>query len=127
MPLTIETGSGTHAFEVEEAVTRAEREYGLMNRKSMPPDQGMIFRFDSEQPVDMWMKDTLIPLDMVFIRGDGTVAGIRADAVPLSEEIIPSPGPVRFVLELNGGTAARIGAKPGDRVRTRLIRQPAGK
>ena len=120
--LSIFTRSGIYVFLVEEALTEAERERGLMNRKTMAPDHGMIFVFPSSGPVSFWMKDTLIPLDMLFVRADGTVAGVVANAEPLSERIIPSPGPVRFVIELDGGRAAEIDARPGDRVENHLIR-----
>lgn len=120
--LTIFTRTGTHVFQVEEARTEAERERGLMNRGSLPSDKGMIFAFPTTMHVSFWMKNTLIPLDMLFVLSDGTVAGIVSNAKPMSEKIIPSPGPVRFVVELNGGQAARIGAKAGDRIENRLIR-----
>jgi uncharacterized membrane protein (UPF0127 family) len=87
----------------------------------MAADHGMIFRFEETRPVMMWMKSTLIPLDMIFIREDGTVAGIKERATPLSLSIIASPEPVRYVLEVVGGTARSIGARPGDRVSTPLI------
>jgi uncharacterized membrane protein (UPF0127 family) len=119
--LTITTETGEHVFQVERAVTAGEREVGLMNRKTLPRDAGMIFRFDETQPVSMWMKNTLIPLDMVFVREDGTVAGVHENAVPLSEDIIPSPGPVRFVVELAGGVASEIHLRKGDKVSHPLI------
>ncbi|HEY1720341.1 MAG TPA: DUF192 domain-containing protein [Magnetospirillaceae bacterium] len=116
-PLTIHTSDGkAHVFTVEMATTDAEREYGLMNRPSMDVDHGMLFDFGSEQPIYMWMKNTLIPLDMIFIDRTGKVVGVAARAVPESTEIIPSPGPIRAVLEVNGGVADRIGLKVGDRV-----------
>jgi uncharacterized membrane protein (UPF0127 family) len=116
-PLTIRTADGkAHVFTVELARTEAEREYGLMNRPSMPADHGMLFDFGADRPVYMWMKDTLIPLDMIFIDRTGRITGIAARAVPESAEIIASPGPVRAVLEVNGGVAERLGIKPGDRV-----------
>ncbi len=116
-PLTIRTSDGkAHAFTVELAQNDDEREYGLMNRPSMPADHGMLFDFGKDQPVYMWMKNTLIPLDMVFIDRMGRVAGIAARAVPESAEIIASPGPVRAVLELNGGVADRLGLKVGDQI-----------
>lgn len=116
-PLVIHTADGKdHPFTVELAQTEDEREYGLMNRQSMPADHGMLFDFGRDQPIYMWMKNTLIPLDMIFIDKAGTVAGIAARAVPESPEIIASPGPIRAVLELNGGAAERMGLKVGDRV-----------
>jgi len=115
--LTIATASGVHAFQVEIAANEAARENGLMRRRFMPADRGMLFEFDREAPVSFWMKNTYIPLDMIFIARDGSVTRVAADAEPLSEAIIPSGGPCVAVLELNGGTAARIGLKVGDKVR----------
>lgn len=115
-PLKIETSSGTHAFEIELRNTPGGREVGLMHRKSMPANHGMLFDFEVAEPVAMWMKNTLLPLDMVFIRADGTIANIAAHAEPLSTRIIPASEPVRYVLELNAGVAERIGARPGDQV-----------
>jgi len=119
--LVITTETGRHVFHVEQAVTEQEREIGLMNRETLARDSGMIFRFPQTQPVSMWMKNTLVPLDMVFVREDGTVAGVHEHAVPLSETIIPSPGPVRFVVELAGGVADEIHLEKGDRVEHPLI------
>lgn len=117
-PLVIETASGArHRLTVELADTDERRAYGLMFRNSMPADHGMIFDFKVDRGVAMWMKNTLIPLDMLFIDRDGKVVNIRERAVPHDETSIASEGPVRSVLELNGGTVARLGLKPGDRVR----------
>jgi uncharacterized membrane protein (UPF0127 family) len=113
----IETPSGrVHAFDVY--VARSEREHmqGLMNVESLPENDGMIFPFDPPRQVSMWMKNTLIPLDMVFIREDGRIANVIADAAPQSLDTRPSDGTVAYVLELNGGTAARLGIVPGARV-----------
>lgn len=120
-PLVIETQSGEVEFSVELALTPDDRATGLMNRESMPPDHGMLFRFDQTRPVLMWMKNTPLPLDMLFIDETGTLVGIAPDTTPFSENIIASPGPVRYVLELNAGTAARLGITAGDRVRHRVI------
>jgi len=114
--LEIVTRAGTYPFEVELALTSEERSVGLMFREQMDTDAGMLFRFDRTQPVTMWMRNTLIPLDMIFIREDGTVADIHRNAVPLSEAIIRSAEPVRYVLELNAGLADWIKLAPGDRV-----------
>ena len=115
--LAIRTADGKdHVFTIELAQTDAEREYGLMNRPSMPADHGMLFDFGADQRVAMWMKDTLIPLDMFFIDRAGKIVAIAQRAVPLSEEIIDSRLPVRAVLELNGGTAERLGIANGDTV-----------
>ena len=115
-PLTIATTSGEHVFQVEIARNEAEREKGLMFRRFMPADRGMLFEFERNEPVAFWMKNTYIPLDMVFIARDGTVTHIAADAEPLSEAIVPSRGPCAAVLELNGGVAAKIGLREGDKV-----------
>ncbi len=114
--LEIVSKSGVHVFSVEIADSPAEREKGLMFRKHLPDGQGMLFDFDSEQDIAMWMKNTYIPLDMIFIRGDGRIARIAENTTPLSTTIIPSVAPVRAVLEVAGGTAARLGIAPGDRV-----------
>lgn len=114
--LTIATAGGPRRFSVEVMRDDAGRSRGLMFRRHMAPDHGMLFDFERDEPVTMWMKNTYLPLDMVFIRPDGTVSHIAADTEPLSTAIIPSNGPVLAVLELNAGTAARLGIKPGDRV-----------
>jgi hypothetical protein len=115
--LEIVTSTGVHVFSVEMAQTDAERERGLMYRRFMPPDRGMLFDFKREEPVMFWMKNTYIPLDMIFISRAGVVTSIAADAEPLSERLIPSGGPCYGVLEVNAGVAASIGVKPGDKVR----------
>jgi uncharacterized membrane protein (UPF0127 family) len=120
-PVVIETRSGPVKFSVELALTPADRATGLMNRQSMAATHGMLFRFDQTRQVLMWMKNTPLPLDMVFINEAGFVAGIAAQTTPFSETVIPSPGPVRYVLELNAGTAARHGIRAGDRVRHRVV------
>ena len=107
---------------VEIADTDERRTYGLMFRKVLPGDHGMIFDFQRDQPVAMWMRNTLIPLDMLFIARDGRVVNIHERAIPHDETAIPSEGPVRAVLELNGGTVARLGLKPGDLVRHAIFR-----
>ena len=115
--LQIVTAAGTHDFQVEIARDEASRARGLMDRRFMPADHGMLFEFDREAPEAFWMKDTYIPLDMIFISQAGIVTNIAANAEPLSERAIPSGPPCMAVLELNGGAAARIGLKVGDRVR----------
>lgn len=114
--LEIASKTGVHAFSVELAATEAEREKGLMYRKSLPEGQGMLFDFYRDQEVGFWMKNTYIPLDMIFIRGDGRILRIAENTEPLSEKIVPSNGPVRAVLEVIGGTARKLGIAPGDRV-----------
>ncbi|GBD48910.1 hypothetical protein METY_2123 [Methylopila sp. Yamaguchi] len=115
-PLTIETATGVHSFQVEVARSEQEREVGLMYRRSLAPDRGMIFDFGRPQSVSMWMQNTYVSLDMVFVRSDGAVLRVEADTEPLSTRIIESGGDVRYVVELLAGSAARIGLKPGDKV-----------
>ena len=115
--LEIATSTGRHAFQVEIANNDATREHGLMDRRYMAPDHGMLFEFDREAPVAFWMKNTYIPLDMIFIAPSGVVTHIAANAEPLSERVIPSGGPAVAVLELDGGVAASIGLKVGNKIR----------
>jgi uncharacterized membrane protein (UPF0127 family) len=115
--LIVVTGAREIKFDVELALNDAERSRGLMFREKLGPYDGMLFDFHQEAPVSFWMKNTLIPLDMVFIAGDGTIRHIHANAVPLSTDTIPSQYPVRAVLEINGGSARMLGIKPGDKVR----------
>ena len=115
--LVIAAGGRDLKFEVDLATNDAERSRGLMYRKQLGPYEGMLFDFYQEMPVSFWMKNTLIPLDMVFIAADGTVKHVHANAVPMSTETIPSRFPVRAVLEINGGSAALLGIKPGDKVK----------
>ncbi len=110
------TDSGPHVFKVELADTPEVRAKGLMYRRAMPQDHGMLFDFHTETPVMMWMKNTYIPLDMVFVSKKGVVTRIAEDAKPMSEEIIPG-GEAYAVIELNAGVAKKIGLKPGDSVR----------
>jgi len=112
----IATRTGVHVFSIELATTDEERARGLMYRQQLPEEHGMLFDFEREEPVAMWMHDTYIPLDMIFIRGDGRILRIAERTQPLSDRIIPSGGPVRAVLEVAGGTAKRLGIAPGDRI-----------
>ncbi len=105
-----------HAFSVELATNDAQRARGLMFRKSLPEGHGMLFDFQTEQPVQFWMRNTYIPLDMIFIRGDGRVLNIAQNTTPLSDALVPSAGPVRGVLEVIAGTARKFHIAPGDRV-----------
>lgn len=114
--LEIASKTGVHIFSVEVAETDAERSKGLMDRKHLAEGRGMLFDFREEQPVAMWMKNTYISLDMLFIRGDGRILRIAANTEPLSTRIVPSGGPVRAVLEVIAGTARKLGIAPGDRV-----------
>lgn len=115
--LVIVTGGREIKFDVELALNDAERSRGLMFREKLGPYDGMLFDFHREAPVSFWMKNTLIPLDMIFIAADGTIRSIHANAVPHSTETIPSQFPVRGVLEINGGSAKLLGIKPGDKVK----------
>ncbi|MBI3452472.1 MAG: DUF192 domain-containing protein [Rhodospirillales bacterium] len=115
--LTIEAAGGArHKFTVEIADTDDRRQLGLMHRTALAPDAGMLFDFKADQQVMMWMRNTRIPLDMLFIAHDGRVVNIAQRTVPFSEASVYSDGKVRAVLELNGGTAQRLNLKPGDRV-----------
>jgi uncharacterized membrane protein (UPF0127 family) len=114
--LAIDTASGKQHFSVEVAKTQEQMMQGLMYRRSMAADAGMLFAYDHPQPVAFWMKNTLIPLDMLFIGADGTVLDIHERAVPLSLDSIATDQPVLGVLELNGGTVSRLGIKRGDHV-----------
>ncbi|HEX3937043.1 MAG TPA: DUF192 domain-containing protein [Xanthobacteraceae bacterium] len=114
--IEIVTSSGVHAFSVELATNDAERALGLMFRKSLPEGHGMLFDFKTDQPVQFWMHNTYISLDMVFIRGDGRVLRVAENAKPMSDDLIPSGGPVRAVLEVIAGTARKLHIAPGDRV-----------
>jgi uncharacterized membrane protein (UPF0127 family) len=101
----------------------ADRAQGLMYRRNLAPDRGMLFDFGRVQPLSMWMRNTYIPLDMLFIRADGIIARIAENAEPLSTRTIPSGEPVLAVLEVPGGTAARLGIKPGDRIEHPLFKR----
>jgi uncharacterized membrane protein (UPF0127 family) len=122
-PLTITTTAQRKIFfQVEVARTSEEQERGLMYRDSLAADAGMIFPFNPPQPASFWMKNTRIPLDIIFIRHDGTIARITAMTKPYSLDLIPSGEPVAAVLEIAGGRAAAAGITPGDRVRWRSHR-----
>jgi uncharacterized membrane protein (UPF0127 family) len=113
VPLTIRSASGEHRFTVEVAATPEQQERGLMFRRSLGPDQGMIFPYSPSQEVGFWMKNTLIPLDMIFIRSDGTIVRI-VTAKPHSLDPVRSGEPVSAVLEIAGGRAAELGIREGD-------------
>ena len=114
--LVLETDSGPHSYSVEVATTDGERARGLMFRRTLPEASGMLFLYDEPQNVGMWMRNTYIPLDMVFISADGRVHRVETNTEPFSTDIITSGGDVIGVLELNAGQAEKIGLKPGDRV-----------
>ena len=115
-PLEIATRTGVQVFSVEMATTEKEKETGLMYRKELADGKGMLFDFSPEQEVTMWMKNTYISLDMIFIRTDGRILRIAENTEPLSTKIIPSGGLARAVLEVPAGTAQKYGIKAGDRV-----------
>ena len=116
--LTIKSATGAHEFLVEIADTDEERRIGLMHRTSMPENAGMLFDFRHDiSEHSMWMKNTLIPLDMAFIAADGRIARIAADTTPMSLASITSGEPVAAVLEVNAGRFAALGVKEGDYVR----------
>ena len=116
--LTVETSAGArHRFNIELATSPQQIAQGLMYRRQMAPDAGMLFIFERPDPAVFWMKNTFIPLDMIFIGVDGRILNIAERTIPQSETPVPASGPTRAVLEVNGGTSARLGIKPGDRVR----------
>jgi len=114
--LTIVSATGPHRFRVEVAETPAQMEQGLMFRRTLAPDAGMLFDYKAPTVATMWMRNTLIPLDMLFVDERGRIVNIRERAVPQSLDVIAAAAPVRAVIELNGGTAARLGIAPGDQV-----------
>jgi uncharacterized membrane protein (UPF0127 family) len=114
--LTVESGGRPHGFTVEVARTPDQQAHGLMERRSLAADAGMLFPYDPPIPASFWMRNTLIPLDMIFIRPDGGIARIAANTVPMSETPVTVAEPVTAVLELRGGRAAELGIRPGDRV-----------
>ncbi|BCP53625.1 hypothetical protein K32_22420 [Kaistia sp. 32K] len=112
--IEVTTATGRHPLTIEWASTPSERERGLMGRKTLPEGHGMLFDFGDEEPVYFWMKNTPLSLDMIFIKADGTTSRIEKRTTPFSEALIPGGAPVRYVLELVGGSADRIGLRPGD-------------
>jgi len=114
---TIRTQGGKdHLFSVEIAATPEEQMQGLMNREKMPEDHGMLFLFPSERNISFWMKDTIMPLDILYIKADGVINHIHKNAVPLDETPLPSNGTILNVLEINGGMADKLGIQAGDTV-----------
>ena len=117
VPLVIESASGVRqTFQVEVAETPSERAQGLMFRTEMAADAGMLFLYPSPRIVTMWMRNTVLPLDMLFIAADGRILSIAERAVPQSTTLIPSDGAALGVLEVNAGTVSRLGVRAGDRV-----------
>jgi uncharacterized membrane protein (UPF0127 family) len=121
--LEIVTRNGVYPFTVEVAITDEERSKGLMFRRELPEGRGMLFDFKQDTNATMWMKNTYIPLDMIFIRADGRIQRIAESTEPESTKIIAAGAPVRAVLEVIGGTARKLGIKPGDRVAHPLFRR----
>ena len=120
--LEIASKTGVHIFLVEIVDNDADRAKGLMYRRELPEGRGMLFDFHRDQEVSFWMQNTYIPLDMIFIRGDGQILRIEENTVPLSTRMIPSRGAVRAVLEVIGGTSRKLGITPGDRVASPILR-----
>ena len=114
--LRVVTKSGKHEFIVEIAVTDRQHAQGLMFRQSLAKNAGMLFDYKVPTSITMWMKNTYIPLDMIFIGNDGRVINVVQRAIPFSENVISSLGKARGVLEVNGGTASRLGIMPGDKI-----------
>ena len=121
VPVEIQSGSRIHRFTVEFAETPEQQEHGLMLRPKVGPDDGMIFPVSPPRETTFWMRNTMVPLDMIFIRGNGTIARIAVNTVPYSLDLVPSGEPVAAVLELAGGRTIELGIKEGDRV---VWRQP---
>jgi uncharacterized membrane protein (UPF0127 family) len=121
--LEIATKKGVHVFSVELAVTDEERQKGLMFRKSLPESYGMLFDFKRDQDVSMWMHNTYVSLDMIFIKADGRILRIAENTPTESDRIISSGGPVRAVLEVVAGTAKKLGIAPGDTVGSPIFRK----
>lgn len=116
VPLLIHAGGSTYKFEVEIADTADERAQGLMFREHLDPNEGMLFLYPTEKPVAFWMKNTPLPLDMIFIDGTGRIVHVAAMAKPFDTSPISSEGPTKAVLEIIGGSAGQLGIKPGDLV-----------
>jgi uncharacterized protein len=120
--LEIVTRGGVHTFAVELATTDAERSRGLMYRRDVPEGTGMLFDFKQDLNITMWMKNTYVSLDMIFIRADGRIHRIAENTEPESEKIVAAGAPVRAVLEVVAGTARKLGIRPGDRVAHPIFR-----
>jgi uncharacterized protein len=121
--ITVDTKAGPHSFSVEVAADDQSRETGLMFRKTMAPDAGMLFDFREPQAVSFWMENTILPLDMLFVRADGTIARIKQNATPFSRENIPSGEPVQLVIELNAGRVQALGIREGGHVHAPQLMQ----
>jgi len=123
-PLAIQSSTGLHRFIVELAAKQSERDKGLMHRNFLAPDRGMLFDFYNERPQKFWMRNTFIPLDMLFIRASGEIVFIAENTTPHSDAAVGPPQPVQAVLELPGGTAKRLGIKAGDVVQHVIFKTP---
>ena len=119
--LAMDTSEGRKSFDVELAISDAQQSRGLMFREALAANAGMLFDYRISQRITMWMRNTLIPLDMIFIGADGRVINVAERTIPHSEAIIASKGRARAVLEVNGGTASRLGIKPGTQVYHRIF------
>ncbi|KRA99942.1 hypothetical protein ASD83_05520 [Devosia sp. Root685] len=122
--LTIHSATGDHTFNIELVDTPESRAQGLMYRQELAPDAGMLFDFLGDRDVSFWMRNTFIPLDMVFITGKGVVKNIHVNARPHDPTGIPSDGPVQFVLEIPGGRSVELGIEAGDTVTHPRIKKP---
>jgi uncharacterized membrane protein (UPF0127 family) len=122
--VVIDTAHGPVRFSVEVASNAASQERGLMYRRSLAPNAGMLFDFHHPRTVTFWMRNTIIPLDMIFIRANGTISTIHANATPYSLTPIPSAEPIRAVLEINGGQSAKLGIQAGNRVHNPIFGRP---
>src|SRR5215472_2370620 len=123
--LTIVSATGPHRFIVEVAATPEQMEQGLMFRRQLAEDAGMLFDYKQPTMATMWMRNTLIPLDMLFVDAQGRIVNIHERAVPESDDVIAAAAPVRYVIELNGGTAARLGIVTGDKVESPIFGNPS--
>lgn len=119
--IVVDSANGPRKFEVEVASDPAAQRRGLMYRRELAPNAGMLFDFHTDAELSFWMKDTILPLDMLFIRADGTISSIAANAVPYSTTPIPSAEPVRAVLEINAGRAHDLGIRAGDKVHAAIF------
>ncbi|MEJ1968859.1 MAG: DUF192 domain-containing protein [Rhizomicrobium sp.] len=119
--IAIVTPGGTRIFHVEVAANEASREQGLMHRTRLARDAGMLFDFGTPMMTAFWMKDTPLPLDILFVRADGTISTVAANAVPFSTSEIVSAEPIRAVIEINGGLSKTLGIEPGDPVRAAIF------
>jgi uncharacterized membrane protein (UPF0127 family) len=119
--ITVDGAKGSNPFKVEIAGDSASQEKGLMYRKTLAPNAGMLFDFHTTVMTSFWMKNTVLPLDIIFVRSDGTISSIAANAVPFSEAAIPSTEPIRAVLEINAGRARQLGIEPGDKVHAAIF------